>query len=181
MRVFAAIPIPDAIAEQLASWTQPYKKERLFRKWTHPHDYHITLQFLGETPQEKIKTLKAALKRVKSGPLTLSLNRAGSFGQPQAPRVLWAAVAGDTAGLTALHAAVIEETRTIGYVPEDRPYSPHITIARKFIGGGGMPDGLLSAAPAGASWVADRFVLMRTHLHESPMYEIMDEYRLAVD
>jgi len=180
MRVFAAIPLPKPIAKELERWAITHRANLPFRKWTHPNDYHITLQFLGDTPMERIESLNAALSRIQAEPMSFSLSGAGTFGAPKAPRVLWAAVSGDMMGLNSLHDAIIEATRTLGYVPEDRPYAPHITIARGFADGGNLSTEVITSAPAGAEWKADRFVLMRTHMNHSPMYEEIGSYPLCL-
>lgn len=177
MRLFVAIPVPRPVAEELESWTLAHKDRLPFRKWTHPHDYHITLQFLGETTAVQHEELQSSLKEVRSLPLSLASNGIGIFGQPKAPRVLWGAVTGELDGLSALYGRIIAETRKAGFEPEDRPYKPHITLARGFAGGGDMD--ALPPAPALREWEADRFVLMRTHMHASPMYETIGSFPLA--
>lgn len=178
-RLFIAIPVPEPISKKLENWTLVHKERLSFRKWTHPRDYHITLQFLGDTTAAQRGALQAALRDVKAKPLTLVLNGAGTFGPAKSPRVLWAAIAGHLEGLNNLHVEVIKATQTVGFVPEDRPYSPHITLARGFAGGTEMSNESTASAPSSLEWKADRFVLMRTHMHAAPMYEIIGEYPLA--
>jgi 2'-5' RNA ligase len=178
-RLFVAIPVPEPISRKLEDWTRAHKEKLPFRKWTHPLDYHITLQFLGDTPAAKQEALQAVLKEARVTPFSLALNGAGTFGPKASPRVLWAAVSGDLEGLTALHQKVINSTRSIGFEPEDRPYAPHITLARKFAGGGEMPNEAILSAPSLFEWEADRFVLMRTHMNASPMYEVIGAFPLS--
>jgi 2''-5'' RNA ligase len=176
MRVFAAVPVPGPIREQLQLWAEEVRGKTAFRKWVHPLDYHITLQFLGEVGEAKLVELRAALQTVQAAPFTLRLHGAGLFGPLKAPRVLWAAVAGQKEELVSLHGKVLQATQPLGFVPEDRPYAPHITLARTGETGGVFDRAALSTAPSGAQWTADRFVLMRTHMHASPMYEKLEEY-----
>lgn len=120
-----------------------------------------------------------ALRNIKVPPFELSLKGAGTFGPDHAPRVLWSAISGDLAALTSLYQTVIQATRPLGFIPEDRPYKAHITLARGFAGGeGSLDQRTLDSVPAGAQWRSDRFVLMRTHMHASPMYERIGEYPL---
>lgn len=179
MRVFAALPIPESITEVLIRWTHTHKEKLPFRKWTNPKDYHITLQFLGEVSVAKIEALQAALMKVKAAPIALSVNGAGTFGTPKAPRVLWSAVSGNLEGLTSLHMAIIQVTRSLGFVPEDRPFTSHITLARGFAGGNAFPIEAIDSAPSGTKWEADCFVLMRTNMNASPMYEVIGKYPLS--
>ncbi|WP_028608792.1 RNA 2',3'-cyclic phosphodiesterase [Paenibacillus harenae] len=181
MRLFAAVPLPGTIAGELEEWARKQKSRLSFRKWVHPQDYHITLQFLGDTPASKTAALQTALGGVRGGAFRLSLNGAGTFGSPNAPRVLWAGVAGELERLIALHSAVANATGPLGFALEERPYAPHITLARTFSSGNAsapMPEGATADAPSGMQWEADRFVLMRTHMHASPMYEVIGEFPL---
>ncbi|SDC93471.1 2'-5' RNA ligase [Paenibacillus sp. UNCCL117] len=181
MRVFIALPLPGEISAELERWTRLHKSKLPFRKWVHPRDYHITLQFLGEAAPERVEAVQASLRSIRSEPISLALNGAGTFGSPKAPRVLWSAVSGQTDKLRTLQAEVVRAMRPHGFVPEERPYSPHITLARTFAGEGGSPglDVLSKDLPA-TGWTADRCVLMQTHMGASPMYKAIGEYPFAL-
>ncbi|WP_159884920.1 RNA 2',3'-cyclic phosphodiesterase [Paenibacillus puerhi] len=177
MRVFTAVPLPEPIAKELESWVEAHRERLPFRKWTHPHDYHITLQFLGEASMSKVEALQADLKRIRQEPIALSLSRIGTFGPPKAPRILWSSVTGELTGLQALHAAVAQATQGHGFELEERAYAPHITLARNFVGASPLRLDSLEQIPA-VAWKADSFVLMQTHMGASPMYERIGEYPL---
>ncbi|NIK80086.1 2'-5' RNA ligase [Paenibacillus castaneae] len=194
MRLFTAIPMPKPIADKLESWTNEYKPKLTFRKWTDPRDYHITLQFLGDVPAQKVDALAAGLHTVQSKPLALMLNGIGTFGPPKTPRVLWAAVSGELAQLNALQSAVTGATSLLGFEKEDRPYAPHITLARGYAGGsddsmrsrvdksdcdGDLLSSIHTDVLSGMQWEVDSFVLMRTHMHASPMYETIGKFLLG--
>ena len=90
---------------------------------------HLTLFFLGET--ERIGAVKEALATVQAAPVDLALVGAGTFppGHRQPPRVLWAGVELPPA-LTTLHQQVTTVLTGIGFQAEERPFRPHITLAR---------------------------------------------------
>jgi 2'-5' RNA ligase len=178
MRLFVAIPISQSVSKELESWAADHKNGLPFRKWTHPSDYHITLQFLGDTSAIQREELVAALKKVKANVISLTWSGIGTFGPPAAPRVLWGAVSGDLMGLSALHKEVIKATSSVGFVPEDRPYSPHITLAKGFAGANKMPIEAATSIASSFSFEIDQFVLMLTHMNESPMYEVIDRFPL---
>ncbi|RUS48605.1 RNA 2',3'-cyclic phosphodiesterase [Cohnella sp. AR92] len=179
MRLFTAIPIPQDVIVPLNQWVQARKDELAFRKWTHPQDYHITLQFLGEVAEERVDELNAALEHILFTPLSLGLNGGGTFGAPRAPSVLYAGLRGELERLAMLQAAIVRATEPLGFAAEKRPYSPHLTLARRFASedGSAFPRGLLDTMPSDLAWTADRFVLMKTHLNASPMYERIREYQ----
>ncbi|TXK85144.1 RNA 2',3'-cyclic phosphodiesterase [Paenibacillus sp. N3.4] len=178
MRLFVAIPVPEQVGEKLEQWTKANRERLPFRKWTHVQDYHITIQFLGETTIEKMDALQIALRNIKSKPISLVLNGVGFFGTPKAPRVLWAAVSGDLLALNSLHTSVIQATHALGYVAEDRPYAAHMTLARSYAGENEFLAEALKSAPKGIEWKSDNFILMRTHMNASPMYETIGSFPL---
>jgi len=94
---------------------------------------HLTLWFLGDgLGPEQVAGACDALDRVgqdvRSRPFGLSLGRIGVFAKPRDPRVLWVGVGGQTAALIALKKRLDDELRPLGWEPEKRRYTPHLTI-----------------------------------------------------
>ncbi|WEK55785.1 MAG: RNA 2',3'-cyclic phosphodiesterase [Candidatus Cohnella colombiensis] len=178
MRLFVALPIHGEATEALTHWTNSNKENLAFRKWTHPLDYHITLQFLGDTSLEQVNGLQTALSGIKAKPFALQLNGAGYFGSSKSPSVLWAGVAGMTIELINLHELIIRTTHELGFEVEKRKYSPHITLARNYTGMQEFNVHAIQTAPIETEWKADRFTLMKTHMHATPMYEPIGNFPL---
>lgn len=154
------------------------KRQLPFKKWVHPDDLHITLKFIGEVAPSAVPAIETALARIaaRSNPFALKLSGAGTFGAPQAPRVLWAGLGGKLQPLKSLQADVESELAELGYEPENRPYSPHITLARQYSGTEPARKDELAGLfrPEGDTpleWTADRLVLYRSHFGRTPMYE----------
>jgi RNA 2',3'-cyclic 3'-phosphodiesterase len=185
-RLFIAIRLPEELRAALGRHCRKLSSELNFSKWVHPEDYHITLQFLGDTPQGRIPDLIAALKKAADGfaPFELSLQQLGTFGPPASPRVLWDGIAGDMKQLHALQRAVTSATQPLGFAPEDRKYSPHITLARKYRGESPFSTERLRALQAAGEqaedvvenvpWTVDSMVIFVTRMHKSPMYETVE-------
>ncbi|MNI19715.1 2'-5'-RNA ligase [compost metagenome] len=155
----------------------------MFKEWVHAEDYHITVQFLGDTEVEQIEHLKEVISRGVSdvAPFRLSAAGIGTFGRPRQPRVLWGGLNGDIAALHDLNHHVISASAELGYIAEDRPYHPHITIARKFREEGQLDLELISSLNMEASfgtWIIDRIVIYRTNLGSQPMYEEIASFPL---
>ncbi len=186
-RLFTAIRLPAPIQESLQLDAEMVKNGLDFRKWTDHRDYHITLQFLGDTLVSDIGHLRKALRMASTGiqPFELQTSGWGTFGLKDAPKVLWRGVDGERESLNLLHKRILEATSTLGYEAELRPYSPHITIARKFLGlAPGTEDkgiyGVLPEHSLGAkSWIVEDFVLYVTRLGQSPMYEVVDTFSFS--
>lgn len=135
-------------------------------RWVQPESWHLTLAFLGGVEPRRLPDLETRLGRAASRavPLELRLNGAGRFGR----NVLWAGVDGDRDGVRRLAAATAAAARRVGLDVEDKPYRPHLTLAR----GDGRTD-LRSIADALAGlasppWTADELELVRSHLGEGP-------------
>ncbi|WP_420836044.1 RNA 2',3'-cyclic phosphodiesterase [Paenibacillus fonticola] len=174
-RLFVAVPIPDFMKQRLHQWCKEQQKELKFRKWVHPADYHITLQFLGDTPAAQVKSIMDSLQEAagKASPFRLSASGIGTFGQPSRPRVLWSGVEGDISSLTHLHRLVTAANAKLGFVPEVRPYAPHITLARKYSEDEKLGHPLDNKEFYFGDWTNDTIMLYRTRVTESPMYEVV--------
>ncbi|MFC5402816.1 2'-5' RNA ligase family protein [Cohnella soli] len=205
-RLFIGLPLPEAPTAALASIMPAIAGAGVrFRKWTHPQDLHITLHFLGDTPEARIHELAAltAAAAAKAAPFTLALaRRPGVFGPPAAaPRVLWCGLAapsasdaeGNTAGdapmalaaLHALHAALGERLRASGFATEARSYRAHVTLARDAAAGydaAALEAAWRDAFPAVPPvWPAAEVALYRTHLGRRPSYEAIGRYSIGTD
>lgn len=158
LRLFLGIDVPDRVSEKLSELAGQLSRELAYRKWTHPSDYHVTLQFLGDTPASRVDAIAAAAEAAAASfaPLPLALGEPGTFGSRQAPHVLWcgahergaasAAAAGAAAGaLAALHAALGERLAACGFAPEARPLRAHVTLARNGGPGSGEPSAIAAA------------------------------------
>lgn len=130
LRLFTAILLPDDICDSLCGLTGGVPGAR----WTHPHDLHLTLRFVGETDEGTAADLDAALTQVEISPFDLTLAGVGIFGGERKPRALWAGV---TAGpeLSVLQGRVEAAAQRAGLPAETRKFVPHVTLAR--LNGGG--------------------------------------------
>lgn len=135
-RLFVAIRLPVAVQQSLQMDARLVQNKLDFRKWTDHRDFHITLQFLGDTFVSDIGHLRKALRSAAAGfqAFELQLSGWGTFGLEEAPKVLWKGVSGEVNQLLSLQKEIVKATSTLGYEAELRPFAPHITIARKFLG-----------------------------------------------
>lgn len=180
-RLFVALPLPDEQQRLLTETIKDLQARCRFRTWVHPADLHVTLTFIGSTAPEMRPNIEAALERVAARSLAfpLKLGPLGTYGQTKAPRVLWIGLQGDgVKALRSLQADVAAELALLGYPPEERPYSPHITLARQYNGETPARAEWSQSAPRDgdkadqeAGWQADRLVLFRSHTRQPPMYE----------
>jgi 2'-5' RNA ligase len=133
MRLFVAIELPPEVKEQLAA----LKAEIPGATWVKPPALHLTLRFLGDRIDPiRMTPIKTALGSLKSVPFPVTLRGTGRFPSLKHPgakakpaRVLWVGIA-DQPALMALQAAVERVLQAVDFPPEERAYSPHITLAR---------------------------------------------------
>jgi 2'-5' RNA ligase len=133
-RLFIAAELPDdvlhALGDVLRDLTQtiPDKAIRSVR----PEGIHLTLKFLGDVPINKVDALKPSLHEIttKHTIFELIANGAGCFPNTRRPRVVWVGVDGNIQALKRLQRDVEQVCTQHGFEPEDRPFNPHLTLAR---------------------------------------------------
>ena len=123
LRLFAAIPIPDEIADRLSG----LEVDLPGAAWRDREQYHLTLRFFGEIDEALARDLDHELSLIAAAPFEIRLSGAGSFGGRE-PTALWAGVEAPPA-LPRLAAACEKAARRAGLEPEDRKYKPHVTLA----------------------------------------------------
>jgi len=101
-------------------------------RWVRLEGAHITLRFLGPTEEGRIEALVAALTSVAAAaePLDLELAGAGAFPSARRPRAIWLGVGKGATELVRLAGALNDALATSGWERDDRPFQPHLTLAR---------------------------------------------------
>ena len=181
-RLFVAIPIPPDVTARISDLVDEVKAalgpDGSKVRWVQMEGLHVTLRFLGPTPKGQIDAVAAAVDRlsgVVAAPLELRVGGAGAFPEPTRPRALWLGIRSGAEALGELSSTLTGALVEAGWAIEDRPFRPHLTIART--------DGVHAGAAAGNLLVAncaeldlgfpvDEVVLYRSHLgHGSARYE----------
>ena len=134
VRSFIAIEIPEEIKKELASVRDELKKylgKASKVSWARAETTHLTIKFLGDVPEEKIRATEDALRLSTRGikALTVSVAGIGCFPNLENPRVLFAGTLGSEE-LKNLHAAIEGSLYAIGFKKDEKPFKPHLTIAR---------------------------------------------------
>lgn len=131
MRLFVAVGFPEEVRERAWRATAPLREADFPVRWVGAGRLHLTLEFLGETPEGRLRELRATLDGVAARvpPLELRLRGVGGFPSLAAPRVLWLGVEGPPA-LLELQRSVEEGMAALGYEPEARNFHPHVTLGR---------------------------------------------------
>jgi 2'-5' RNA ligase len=122
-RLFAAIPIPDGVAEQLMG--QQYGVPAA--AWRPRENLHLTLRFFGVVEPRLIDDLDRELAAVKAAPFKLKLRGAGWFGRDE-PRAIWVGADAEP-GLLSLQKKCAAIARLLSLHAEKRKFLPHVTLA----------------------------------------------------
>lgn len=152
MRLFTGLALaPNVIAniDKLLEELRPTARIR----WSPLANLHITTKFIGEWPAARLEELKRRLD-IAQAPFAIRVEGVGTY-----PRVFWAGVA-PSPGLMSLAAATDAALHDLGIAKEDRPYSPHITLAR-------IPSYVPARLPRDRARTFGAFEAREFHLYES--------------
>lgn len=125
MRLFIAIELPDEIKKQLEEMRTDIPGSR----WVPLEQIHLTLSFLGEVDDTALDLLSGALATINVPGFNLCFSGTGCFPDRRRPRVLWVALEPEPL-LNSLAVLVREAVLDCSIPQEERPFSPHITLAR---------------------------------------------------
>lgn len=174
IRAFIAVPLPGSLLDELAALQRQLERQVPPRsvRWVRPVGIHLTLQFLGATPTERLPAIQEALAAVaRNTPICrFTVGELGCFPNPRRPRVIWVGVQEPSGRLAALQDAVEEAMAHFGYTPEGRGFTPHLTLGRVQRHASNREAAqvgeAIAATPVGqlAEVVADRFALIRSVL-----------------
>lgn len=133
LRAFIAVELPisiqDAIQQQTFQLRQALDPSLV--RWTPAHSVHLTLKFLGDVSPANLNLLTEMLTReAEQHPaFDMRVGNIGSFPTSRQPRVIWVGLYAP-AVLGSLQRGIEAAAARLGYAPDDRPFSPHLTIGR---------------------------------------------------
>jgi 2'-5' RNA ligase len=129
MRLFIGLDLPAHIKENLGGLIERLRPAGRLR-WSTAGNLHITTKFIGEWPGQRLEEMKAALAGIEGIPsIPIAIRGLGWFPNPHRPRVLWAAVRAPES-LAELARATEDAAFQLGVARENRPFAPHLTLAR---------------------------------------------------
>ena len=127
MRLFAALPLPSEAMERLTRVRLRLSEPKDGLRWSPPEQWHITLQFYGECDEQRAACLIQGLAEMsfEASPVVV-LEKLCQF---SAKGILYVSVA-RTEELRSLQEQVAKMSAYCGFLPEPRPFRPHVTLAR---------------------------------------------------
>ncbi len=133
VRAFIAIKLPNSVKSTLSQLQDDLKQsDHAPVKWVDPDSIHLTLKFLGNIAVGTTPELTRAISEAARGiaPLRLELGELGVFPNLRAPRVVWIGLGGEIATLSVIQENIESALIPLGFSPERRAFSPHLTLGR---------------------------------------------------
>ena len=133
IRAFLAVDPPEEVLAEIGRVQG--RLQRIVRgelKWVRPEAIHLTLKFFGDITEEAVGQIAAVVAPAAAleQPFSFSVGAAGVFPDQRRTRVLWLGMEGDVARLLGFQRRLEGELGKIGFPAEERPFSPHLTLAR---------------------------------------------------
>jgi 2'-5' RNA ligase len=129
VRLFVAIDIDEEIRRRIAAFIDAMRGAAPLARWQGVGNLHVTLKFLGETPIERVESVKQSLSSVAHAPVEIQFTGCGFFPNARSARVFWAGVESGDA-LASLASQIDDKISRLGFEREQREFHPHLTLAR---------------------------------------------------
>jgi len=133
IRAFIAVDLTSEIQDQLDQISNRLKEDMgpVPVRWVAAQNIHLTVKFLGDVSINNIEVLNELLQAEAASqkPLVISVGGLGAFPKVRSPRVIWVGVEAPQE-LVALQRGIDAQTARIGYAPDQREFSPHLTLGR---------------------------------------------------
>lgn len=176
-RLFLGVPLDDGVRSMLA---QHLRQHHVPGRLVPPDNWHLTIRFLGNVDQIAMERLIAELDQADLGePFEIALGALGAFPRPAKASVVWLALDKGRDRLTELNELAEGASQAVGLAPEDRPFSPHLTLSRI------RPEIDVRVDLAGYTrvpfqWTAGELVLFESHIGRGgAVYEPVEKFPLG--
>jgi len=130
IRAFIAVDLDDLVIEKICNVVEILKPRITEIRWLRKENLHLTLKFLGNIAESQVDPIAAALRHPVRlfSPCTISAKGLGVFPDFRRPKILWVGLTGDQ--LVQLAAEIESALMPLGFTPENRAFTPHLTIGR---------------------------------------------------
>ena len=125
MRLFVAVRFNDEMSASVKGAADRLRDELPYARFSRDENFHITLAFIGEVPPSRLAECEKALENISFDPFDIALSRYGSFSS-----ILWLGLERSDA-LAALAKNVRQNLKQSGFAIDEKPFRPHITLARE--------------------------------------------------
>lgn len=131
VRCFIAIDLNEpSIVRKITELQEQLASIGADLKHVEPHNLHLTLWFLGEIMEQRLSVLMDALKGLRFKRFSISLKGLGYFPGGNRINVIWVGVEDGEGNLRKVHSELVRILRPLNFIPEERGFSPHLTVCR---------------------------------------------------
>jgi 2'-5' RNA ligase len=173
VRIFFALWPDEEVRRKIVELLPHFDLDPTQSRFLKSSNIHMTLHFIGNSSHEQIECLRRQAKAVAGNAFVVDLDCQGYFSKP---KVLWIGCNHAPRALPDLQARLGQQLSSCGFIPERRPFNPHVTIARK------LPLAPQQIEFEPISWKVDRFVLVESKsIPGGVQYQVIEEYPLQMD
>ena len=132
IRTFIAIPVPESVFKLQSNLKNTISEKMGKVRWVKRDQLHITLKFVGDTPEESIDDVRGAINIIADNtkPFEIFIQGTGCFPKIERPRVMWIGLNGALGQLNQLVKNIHNSLDPIGFPKDEKEFNPHITMAR---------------------------------------------------
>ena len=132
IRSFIALDLPEDLIKGLQNLQDKARKHTDCVRWVRPDNIHLTLKFLGAIDEAQVEPIGRILENLTAGiePFKLQVRGFGAFPNARNPKVIWVGMDDHQQRLVQFQEKLEATLATIGFAPEKRGYSPHLTLGR---------------------------------------------------
>lgn len=180
MRCFVAVELPEPVRQELGRLAGEFRSRVRDVRWVRSDRMHLTLAFLGDVSADFVEQARPGLESAAAGHAAFEagMGGLGAFPSSRRARAVWAGMATGADRVQALQRDVVRALQPIGFVPERRPFTPHLTLGRLRVPGD--VGTICRLQFASSPFTVDRVVLFRSVLRpEGPEYTALATFPLA--
>src|SRR5262245_40583086 len=134
MRLFVAVRLDEPVIEAAVSAARELQRRvgpSVAARWVSAGNMHLTVRFIGHVTDDRVtRVLEALRPALPIPPFDVALGAGGVFPRHGPPRVLWIGLVSGLPSLRAMHVELDRRLAPLGYEPETREFSAHLTLAR---------------------------------------------------
>jgi 2'-5' RNA ligase len=133
IRAFIAVLLPDEVKQSLSALQERLRSgSSVPAKWVDPGNIHLTLKFLGNISPGMIGRITSAMETAarEIRPFRIQVKGLGAFPNANRVNIVWVGMEGDVERLALLQKRIDAQLSHLGFKSENRPFTPHLTIAR---------------------------------------------------
>ncbi|WP_163581679.1 RNA 2',3'-cyclic phosphodiesterase [Gracilibacillus saliphilus] len=174
---FIAVEIDYETKKWLYQIQQRLKTDFHYKSWVDQNDFHITLHFFGAIDRTMLNRVADQLQQLDNRAFTVKIAGLSTFGSVNKPRVLWVGVEKHPS-LVQLHQDI---KQIVGkYVQIDkRPFTPHITLAKKWASEQQLQNKAILNQPTGEKQLhINKVVIYEIHSEKKQKYQIWQQFEL---